>query len=490
MGAGRGPQGAGRTGRARHRPRAARSACRRRLRRQSPCRSRPCARAQRHSRRRGGRAPARGLSTRRLDQAAAMLISRSGPASWRSPGWWTSLAADMPPPRARPGRLGAETALAFGVGAASFTVVGAILAAAHSDIVAILLGPICVVAVIRIMHSCGVAYGVPAAMAGMLAYDWFEIPPTHPLALPDAANLGNLVVYLAVAAVIGRLATDASRRAVISEQARSELAAEQAALRRVATLVAKRAEPHAVCAAVAREVGQLLGVDAAYMGRYEDDGDTVTGVASWSRTGDHLPVGTRSSVEGDSVTARVRRTSRPARMHSYDAAAGSIAELLRNAGMRSSAGAPIIVDGRLWGVMIASMREERPLPDETEARIAGFTELAATAISDSEAWVEVRRLADEQTALRRVATLVAHASPPPRVFAAVAEEVARLFGVDGARMWRYESDEQATVLAAWGKLDISARVGTRKIPEAHSIAGQVRSTARPARIAYDESVDP
>jgi signal transduction histidine kinase len=127
---------------------------------------------------------------------------------------------------------------------------------------------------------------------------------------------------------------------------------------------------------------------------------------------------------------------------------------------------------------------------ETESRIADFTELAATAVSNTQAWAETRRLAGEQSSLRRVATLVARAAPPPEVFAAVAEEVARLFGVDAARMWRFETDDEATVLAAWGELDIPARAGARLTPEPHSISARVRRTGAAARVTYDDPSDP
>ena len=66
------------------------------------------------------------------------------------------------------------------------------------------------------------------------------------------------------------------------------------------------------------------------------------------------------------------------------------------------------------------------MPPDTESRLTAFSELVATALSNAEARAEVRRLAHEQAALRRVATLVARESPPAEVFAAVAEEVARL----------------------------------------------------------------
>jgi transcriptional regulator with GAF, ATPase, and Fis domain len=212
----------------------------------------------------------------------------------------------------------------------------------------------------------------------------------------------------------------------------------------------------------------------------------VTAVARWSRVGEQLPVGMGTGVAGHGVTDLVRRTARPARIDNHDAAADSSAE----DGVLASVGAPIIVDGALWGVMIASTRAEEPLPVETESRIADFTQLAATAVSNTQAWTETRRLAGEQSSLRRVATLVAREAPPPEVFAAVAEEVARLFGVDGARMWGFETEGEATVLAARGELDIPARTGTRVTPEPHSISARVRRTGAPARVVYDDPSDP
>ena len=129
--------------------------------------------------------------------------------------------------------------------------------------------------------------------------------------------------------------------------------------------------------------GVLLGVDATHMARYELDG-TATGVAAWSPAGDHKPVGTRVNTEGESIVGIVSRTGRPARMHGYANAPGPAAALGRELGLRSSVGAPIVVDRRLWGVMIVSSKDDRPLPADTESRIAAFTELVATAISNTE----------------------------------------------------------------------------------------------------------
>ena len=108
------------------------------------------------------------------------------------------------------------------------------------------------------------------------------------------------------------------------------------------------------------------------------------------------------------MSARVLRTGRPARMDSYEHAPGVIAATVRGVGIRSSIGVPISVEGRPWGVMIATSKAASPFPAETESRLQDFTELVATAISNASARDKVRVLADEQAALRRVATLVAH----------------------------------------------------------------------------------
>ena len=144
------------------------------------------------------------------------------------------------------------------------------------------------------------------------------------------------------------------------------------------------------------------------------------------------------------------RTGQPARIEDYADATGGIGDRARAIGVRGSVGCPILVDGRLWGVVVAASRKAEALPAGTEVRLGEFAELIATAISNLEARREVGRLADEQAALRRVATLVARGSSATDVFAAVAEEVARLLEVDEGRLIRYEADDTGTIVADWG----------------------------------------
>jgi signal transduction histidine kinase len=286
--------------------------------------------------------------------------------------------------RARRVRLGADVALAFATGAASFALVALAVVVLEAGVLVAALGAACVAAVIAIARRWGAAYAVPSAMAGLLAYDWYQFPPTHAEAFPDSASLANLVVYLAVSVLVGELAASAARRAEVSEREVARLADEQAALRRVATLVARGVPPSEVFTAVAQEIGRLLGVDTTHLGRFERDGTSV-GVGSWSRTGDHMPVGTRARMDGRNVSSLVAQTGRPARLDSYDGAGGPIAGRLRELGIRSSVGCPIIVDGRLWGVVVASSKTDAPLPADTESRIGEFTELVGAAIANTQA---------------------------------------------------------------------------------------------------------
>ncbi len=260
------------------------------------------------------------------------------------------------------------------------------------------------------------------------------------------------------------------------------LAGAQAALRRVATLVARGAASEEVFAAVTEEIGQLLPVDSAGMGRYEPDG-TLTFVASWGRAVDFVPVGSRWSVGGKNIGTIVFETGRPARIDSYADASGLVGVAARQKGVRSSVATPIIVEGRLWGVVGAGSSGEQPLPAETEARLASFTELLATAIANAESRAALARLAEEQAALRRVATLVARGVHPEEVFAAVTGEAGRLLGAHLAGMARYESDDTVTVLATWAAEGEQHPLVPGPWPlEGGDLASTVFRTGRPVRI--------
>jgi signal transduction histidine kinase len=260
------------------------------------------------------------------------------------------------------------------------------------------------------------------------------------------------------------------------------IAEEQAALRRVATLVAGAAAQEEVFAAVTEEAGRLLGAHHATMSRYDPDG-TASVVASWSATGAAFPVGSRLSLGGRNAHTLVFQTRRPARISNYADASGPPGKAAREFGFRASVSVPVIVEGGLWGVMIVEHTQQEPLPADTEARLTGFTELAATAIANAQAREELREFAQEQAALRRVATLVAGGAPPAEVLTAVTEEAGRLLRTDYATMKRYDPDGTARVVASWSAIGAAFPVGSCMPLGGRNAHTLVFQTGQPARIS-------
>ena len=272
-----------------------------------------------------------------------------------------------------------------------------------------------------------------------------------------------------------------------------QLAEEQAALRRVATLVARGVPPQEVFKAVAEEVGGLLEVDYTVLIR-SDPEDMITVVGGWTATGMALPspVGSRFEVGGRNVSTLTLRTGRPARLDAYADVTGSIGTTgAQDWGVRSSVGVPISVEGRLWGLILVAYTRDQQLPADTEARLASFTELVATAIANAESRAALAWLAEEQAGLRRVATLVAQGAAPEAVFAAVADEVARLLPVDMAGLVRYDPDGALTYVASWGKTADRTPVGSQWSGQGKHIATDVFETGRSGRVeSWAEATGP
>jgi GAF domain-containing protein len=264
-----------------------------------------------------------------------------------------------------------------------------------------------------------------------------------------------------------------------SRDARFRLADEQAALRRVATLVARDSPPGEVFDAVAMEVGTLLNTDITVVGRYDGDG-AATAIGSWSSSPVKVPVGTRSVVGGHNVLTLVAETARPARIDGYDDASGEASEIAREHGWRSSIAAPIIVEDRLWGVMLVATQSPEAFPAGAEERLAAFTDLVATALANAQAHDEVRRFGEEQAALGRVATLVAAGAAPEQVFAAVVDEVSRLLGLAWIELVHYDADDKGTVIASTGDHPFPA--GSSWSLDDPSVMATVARTRRPARM--------
>jgi len=286
------------------------------------------------------------------------------------------------------------------------------------------------------------------------------------------------------------LVATAVANAQSSERVRA-LAEEQAALRRVAVLVAQQPSPSEVFTAVTQVVGQLLDADLAVLHVFPGDG-TATTIASWSGGGPMLPIGTRFPLVGDSLAARIFESGAPARMHSddeaWERAATDVARSLR---LRSAVGAPILVEGRLWGALMAATRGGEPWAENAETRMAAFTELVATAIASADARDALAQLAEEQAALRRVATLVAQVASPHVLFEAVADEVGRLLPIESATMGRYEPDGTVTTVASWSTAEAAFPTGRRWPTKGTNVAWMVLETGEAARLDdFSAATDP
>jgi PAS domain S-box-containing protein len=182
------------------------------------------------------------------------------------------------------------------------------------------------------------------------------------------------------------------------------LVAEQAALRRVATRVAEGNDPAELFDAVAVEVGQVLEADATRLLRYEPDG-AASIVAGYGARDPALDVGARMMLDRSQVWGRVARDGSAVRTDHLDSGSDLLAQSLRQLGAGAAVAAPIVVSGRVWGVIVASFKRSEPVHAETEARIAQFTELVATAVANAESTAELaasrRRIVETADDTRR-----------------------------------------------------------------------------------------
>jgi signal transduction histidine kinase len=270
-----------------------------------------------------------------------------------------------------------------------------------------------------------------------------------------------------------------------------QLADEQAGLRRVATLVAGGATGDEVFAAVATEVREVLGVSGVMLFRYGQDGAALTLSQAidpdWTAAVEIVAGGRRWAPAPGTLHTVVHETGLPARLDDYSKVPGEVGEAARQIGVDSSAGTPIIVNGDLWGLICVFSREGT-LASDIEVRLQEFTELAAAAIANAQARNDLRGLAEEQAALRRVATLVAEGVPAEELFAAAAREVQQVLGVSGVVLDRYdEAGTSITTLAlvlepGWVTVEVGLYVGARFPVEPGALCAAVYETRQAARI--------
>jgi signal transduction histidine kinase len=233
-----------------------------------------------------------------------------------------------------------------------------------------------------ILSSVAVPIYVNGRLWGMIAVGSGQapLPPDTEQRMSEFTDL----VATAVANAQNRSTLEASRDDL------SRLLAEQAALRRVATLVARGIDPVEIFSAVAEEIRRMLGADNAGIVRFEQDGKSAVVVGGGGEYVVKWPVGSRVELPDYAALAVVWRTGRPARIDEdvWSSASDPVADALRELGIRSLVASPIVVEGRLWGAVNAWTRQG-PFPPDAAGRMANFTELAATAVGNAESRAEL-----------------------------------------------------------------------------------------------------
>jgi signal transduction histidine kinase len=265
---------------------------------------------------------------------------------------------------------------------------------------------------------------------------------------------------------------DASARTALRR-----LTGEQAALRHVATLVAEGASPSDLFAAVARAVAQAINVDAISVERIDADRSTTV-IASLDAP--FFPIGSRWPLDEPGLHASVITSGRPVRVDDVSVLGGRAGSAVRDSAIRSLVAAPIIVAGAAWGLMWVGGKRAEPLAGAVETRLRDFAELAAVAVANAQSRHELRRLADSEASLRRVATLAAEGATPDQLLAAVAHEAARILGGVPVTVVRYERGDVFQVVAAHN--DPVFEVGSSWPVEESSLAAAVRDAKAPVRI--------
>jgi PAS domain S-box-containing protein len=271
-------------------------------------------------------------------------------------------------------------------------------------------------------------------------------------------------------------------------------AQERAALQRVAALVAQGTTPSEVFRAVTTELRALLGVAACVLARFEPDG-TATILSDSVDIGAGLAQGTVLYYLTGSPGAVVRESASTVANGDVTELPSPLRERAQRLGVTGAVKVPVMVDGQVWGYLSASWRDIAP--PEVESRMARFTELVTMAINTADGRTRLdaslERLAvyaEEEAALRRVATAVAAGAPTTEVFDAVTVELRRLLDIESAVLERFEDDGTATVVALCDPQSLltgDGKIGSRLSTENGNLVAKVRRSNRTELLgSYDD----
>jgi len=321
------------------------------------------------------------------------VVARSSDAGAESPPMRARLMSLLIRPTAPP--------IAVGIAiAASFIVAEILLVYLLEKIVPnMTFGVVFLLGVLVVSAGWGFGLAVTTTFVSAVVYAFVHLGAEGHMFPITGQDWVAIVIFLPIALLVNVLAgqarlrtAEANRRRREAEASRDELrvlADQQAGLRRVATLVARAVPPSELFSAVAEELARCLGACHATLVRYEADGGAIVLAARNEPGLKRMPVGMRLSFEGENVAAIVYRSGRAARIDSHEKASGRAAEFIRGMGLRSGVGAPIVVNGRLWGAAVVGSPRAEPLPADTEARVGDFADLVATAIANADARTEL-----------------------------------------------------------------------------------------------------
>jgi signal transduction histidine kinase len=261
-------------------------------------------------------------------------------------------------------------------------------------------GVVFLLGILVVSAGWGFGLAVSTTVASAFVYAFVHLDAAGGIFPITAEDWVAIIVFVPIALLSNVLAGQARLRAAEANRRRREaeesrdatrmLADQQAALRRIATLVARAVPPSEVFSAVAEELARCLASTHATLVRYEADGAAVL-LASHDDRGSQkeIPVGKRFSFDGESIAAMVFRTGCAARRDSHENAPSPDVQYIHELGLSSGVGVPIVVDGRLWGAAIVGSLRPEPLPPDTAPRVGDFADLVATAIANADARAEL-----------------------------------------------------------------------------------------------------
>ena len=303
------------------------------------------------------------------------------------------------------------------------------------------------------------AVGVPLTMAGRTWGVFVAISPARTIP-PDIEHR------------LTRFA-EAITPTIQSAQARTQLAQEQSALRRVAEVAARDAPTEEILAAVALEASTVANVEYSGLFRHNPDGSTE--IVALHGAPEGYFVGMRAPGDGDGKVLQALKSGQHARVDDLTSVPGSWPAIATRSGFTTGVGVPISINGALWGALFAAGRQT--LSAATEEQLTRFADLAGVAMSAAQARRAVRTLAETEAALSRVAGLVARGAALDEVFTAVATEASHLIADVAAVLVQFDSDGSFIAVAA---ANSAVPVGFRGLPQEVALLTDLTRTGIPA----------